>query len=514
MRKHTIHTVLLGLALLPLSAIAQGQITTDDYHLAEAMQLWHNTQNAAALAYDSTENRGVASATLSHTSGDYHLVQEGHSNNRLTTTFDRYQRIGQYLHGYGSFSLDMGRIGGRAWNDWYRAQSANPYTSGSSVLGKYDYQNFSFTASLGTIRLGAMTYGLRLDYGVGDLSRLRDPRSRTTLLDYRLTPSLTWHHKGHTLGIAGSYDRRKEKLLGLTTVQNDAHLMYYTMTGLDQATGGIGAYNAFTRQMVWHNWGFELSHGYTLDTWRMVNTLSLHRGNEYVYGTYKQSPGKYATFDIAVTTRHRWRSGGLWHSANATWHRERGRGDEYRQERVTTRDSLTGHNAIHYRTLITYPHRYRYDALRMRVDYRLYHALRHYYLGGSIALDEAKYKHLLPTSTFHRTLLTTSLQGGLRLWQKHQRYLRADGSVDYTFSLKSAMALANANTTYATQVWQPLQHFYAQNYVQGRVSLHYECPILVKGSPITAFVRLQAQGLRTKASQAQQSIGVTFGVHY
>ena len=53
------------------------------------------------------------------------------------------------------------------------------------------------------------TGGVRLDYQVGDLSRLRDPRSRSELLDYKLTPSLTYTSGQHTLGISGHYRRRK-----------------------------------------------------------------------------------------------------------------------------------------------------------------------------------------------------------------------------------------------------------------------------------------------------------------
>ena len=59
------------------------------------------------------------------------------------------------------------------------------------------------TAAVGTTDFSCWRFGLQLNYQLGDLSRLRDPRSRSQLLDYRLTPAVSYTMGNHTLGFVG-----------------------------------------------------------------------------------------------------------------------------------------------------------------------------------------------------------------------------------------------------------------------------------------------------------------------
>ena len=216
------------------TAQAQEPLSGQGHYLHdEAVQLWHNTQNAAGLAQDSSRNRGLAEFHYGHRSGDYRRVQEGGVTNTLSFYTERYQRVGRYLHTYGRFLFRNGRVQNRAWNDVMRTYGSNPFISGSAVAGKYDFLDFDLTARLGTVEWGGWTAGVGLDYRVGDLSRLRDPRSRSQLLDYKVAPGVSRRLGSHTLGLAGWYRRYKEKIPNLTTVQNAPNLLYYQMTGLE-----------------------------------------------------------------------------------------------------------------------------------------------------------------------------------------------------------------------------------------------------------------------------------------
>ena len=108
------------------------------------------------------------------------------------------------------------------------------------MSGSYDRQDISLTAAVGTTAFGPWRFGLRLDYQLGDLSRLRDPRSRSEMLDYRLSPSFTYSIGRSTLGLEGHYRRYKEKIPDITTVQTDPNMKYYTMTGMENANGVVG----------------------------------------------------------------------------------------------------------------------------------------------------------------------------------------------------------------------------------------------------------------------------------
>ena len=197
------------------------------YRFQDATELWRLTDNAAGLSIDNPFqlNRGYAHFDLSHRSGDYHRVQDGGQRNMLAFDTERYQSIGKYLKAYGRFTFGMDRTKERAWADLWDPFSGSPFYTGSSIKGKYDTQLFDLTAAIGTMPIrqnvcgpvGKLTLGARLDYKVGDQSRLRDPRSRNELLQYRVTPSLAYtfgYGDDYTVGLSGHYDRRKRSCLG------------------------------------------------------------------------------------------------------------------------------------------------------------------------------------------------------------------------------------------------------------------------------------------------------------
>ena len=122
------------------------------------------------------------------------------------------KKLEKYLYGYGRFTFDMGRQFNRSWSDVLRSHHSNPYFSGSSIKGKYDFQNFDLSAALATLPIKNFTFGARLDYKVGDLSRLKDPPF--THQSGRLStdsPAVTYTWNKHSLGLSGYYHRRKEK---------------------------------------------------------------------------------------------------------------------------------------------------------------------------------------------------------------------------------------------------------------------------------------------------------------
>ena len=106
----------LAASLLPLGLLAQEA----EYRYDDATQLWRLTDNAAGLSLDSTQNRGYAELQAEHREGDYRRVQQGGQRNQLQLFTERYQRVGEYLVGYGRFLFGMDRTKDRAWADELR----------------------------------------------------------------------------------------------------------------------------------------------------------------------------------------------------------------------------------------------------------------------------------------------------------------------------------------------------------------------------------------------------------
>lgn len=484
------------------------------YRYADATQLWHLTDNAAGLALDSGYNRGIAYFDLQHREGDYRRVQEGGQKNQLEFFTERYQKINSLLVSYGSFRFDMDRTKDRSWCDVMRPYNSNPFFSGSSVAGKYDTQQFDLTAAVGTIQMWGLTAGIRLDYKVGDLSRLRDPRSRSELLDYKITPSLTYTSEPHTIGLAGHYNRRKEKIPGMTTVQQDANLKYYLMSGMEQAVGTTGGYSGFSREWVDHRFGASLSYGYHQGHINSLTSVGIERGAEDAWGQYKYEPGRFISYHYGLDSRNRFNTGKALHQLDLCIGYQQAYADEYRQQLVQERDAEKGYTTYSYETLIEFKKRYQVKQLNASLHYR-YNMVDgtsvNGYVGAKAALNQAENKHLLPTSSLEYTHLDFTLEGGKSLFGSR---FWIDAEAGYHVASKADLSLAEATTDYATQVLIPDMQYYDANFWRGHLSITYQFPLTIKGTRAEWFVRAYGDYLKADHSLNNSTVGASIGIYY
>ena len=524
LQRHTLKERILLLALCSVGcgsvATLHAQVTADSYRLSDQQQLWHQTHNAAGMTFDlaaadSTRNRGVVYFDFRHEEGDYHRVQDGGMRNNLRFFTERYQTIGKYLYAYGSFDFNMGRTKNRAWSDVLRSYDSNPFISGSNVFGKYDHQDFTLHASLSTVQLGRFTYGASILYEVGDLSRLRDPRSRINLLEYRLTPSVTYQiARSHHIGLALHYDRRKEKLPSLTTVQTDPNLKYYVMTGLENATGTTGGYQGYMREYVNHDFGGELSYGFHGDALNSVTTVTMDHGTEFVYGTNQYEPGRYYTYHYGLSTQNRLRSGSLLHSMDVAVGYEQAYADEYRQERISVTDGETGYTSVSWNTTMEYRKRYQLKKFDLSLHYRLTFTegrQQYGYVGASYQLQNISNKRLLPVSTLDVASSFINVEGGISLF-RHR--LLADAQAGCHIASKADLALADATTDYALGVLLPDMKVLDANYFEGRLQLEYQQPISIKGRQTQWFARAYGNFITSQHSLNRSTLGLSIGLYY
>ena len=501
------------LALLPTLLWAQNGEA--EYRLQDATQTFRLTQNAAALDVDSVVNRGYAHFRFDRTVGDYARVQEGDEHNALRFETERYQRIGRYLVGYGRFDFDYGRVQNRSWCDVLRPYDSNPYFAGSDVAGKYDNMDFGLTAALGTVSFKGFRFGARLDYGVGDLSRLRDPRSRSELLDYRVTPAVSYTVGRHTIGLNGHYRRRKEKMPTLTTVQNDPNLMYYQLTGLENAAGTVGGYSSFQREWVHHQLGGELNYGFRYgDRFSTTNAIGISRAEEEALGLYKYEPGRFFDYTYSLQSYNRVRSEKFLHSIDLEVEARQAYADEYRLELHIEKDPETGYNTYSYERQMTFNKRYQVQTLDANLRYRLQWLKGtgiHAYAGVVAYYTAASNKHLLPTSSFHRGRMTATAEGGCSLIPQH---LWLDFSAGYSHSTRADLTLSDPTTDYARNVLIPDMDYYNADYWHERLQLTYQFPITIKKTRSMWYVRGYVQYLSTLKSPKRDfsSFGFTLGM--
>ena len=481
-----------------------------EYRYKNVTQLWHNTSNAAGLSLDDSPNCGFASIGFNHRGGDYHRVQEGGAMNNMQFFTERYQRLGRYLYSYGKVDFNLGRTKDRAFADQYRPYNSNPYQSGSDIAGSYDHQDFDMVASVGTTDFSGWRFGLQLNYQLGDLSRLRDPRSRSQLLDYRLTPSVSYTMGGHTLGLSGYYDRRKEKMGPLVTVQSDATLTYYLFSGMEYATGTIGGYSSFNREWVNHQVGAAMDYGYRSDSFHTLNSFGISRGEEYAYGTYKYEPGRYFTYLYNVQSQNRLLTGSVLHQVDVRMDWQQGYADEYRQQLIIKNDPQIGTTSYTYEKQLEFRKRYQvrtFDcAFRYRANFlndapsRLLQqatASLKGYTGFSIDTHKASNRHLLPLSSSDYSRINFQLENGISLFKQH---LTADLTLGYSVSTRADLQLADDSSVLAQRVLLKDLPYYDANLLRGRLQVMYQFPLTIKKSRAMWFVK--AFGDFTSANSA------------
>lgn len=502
------------LSICAATAFAQNELPgLGEYMYDDGIQLWRHTESAAGLTLDSTRNRGYSAFDINHHAGDYHRVQEGRQTNTLNFYSERYQHVGKYLYGYGSFHFDNGRTKDRAWSDVMRTYFSNPFISGSSVYGSYDFQNFDFVASVGTVDFGGWRYGLKLDYRVGDLSRLRDPRSRSRMLDYQLTPSVNKTFGRSTIGLSAWYHRYKEKIPGLITVQDDPNLMYYLMSGMEAVTGTIGGYKGYSREYVNHEFGGELQWAWQSERYRTVNSVSLTKGTEYMYEQYEREAGRYYTYNYQFQSRHRVIADNRIHQFDLTLGAQQAYADEYRPQLVVTLDSKTGYSSYRYDNLFTYRKRYQLEQMTADLSYRLNFTegaavCRYAQLQGS--MTDIAQKHLLPTSTFDLRTLRLNAEYGQAFFSN--RHLWVMLNAGYLNSNQADLKLADGVGTYAQEVLIPDQTYYDSNCLMGGVSLLYQHPITFKGYRFIGFIKGYWQTWQADHSLDANTFGISFGL--
>ncbi len=417
--------------------------------------IWGMTVNAAGIGRDTVSTHGMVGVRTSHTAGELHRVQDGGQKNSVGFTAEKWQTIGQKLSVSGSFEFEANRTKDRAWADVLRPYESNPFISGSSVKGKYDTQMFCLKAQMSSLPIGRMTYGMGLEYTVGDLSRLKDPRSRVELAEYALRPAVTFEaNDAVVLGLEWHYSRRKEKLIGLTTVADDANLTYYVMSGLENAIGTLGGYSAYSRQYVSHTIGIEVSSRLKKDNVCNLTSIGLEGEREYIEGSNRYQPGRYFSRTISMCSK-------TWTKSltciTKAYHNQ-AYADQYKQVLQTTKDSETGVETKTWQTQIRYDKRWQMKKTTATIEVMTKHLGLHY------DLRDVRMRHVVPLSEMNYCQMTIMAMG--RASGRRNNFLwRGDGRVGFSGATSTKLKLNNADAPMAKEVLEEDMNVIAKNII-------------------------------------------------
>ncbi len=512
---------------------AQNVVQNEEHELTLATNPWLQITNAAGLGLSKTKSHGITELGYVSESGDYHRAQQGNELSGLNFYSERYDKLGKNWTSWGSFNFVMDREKNRAWSDVFSTYNSNPYIFGSGVSGSYDRQLFDFKIKMSSFEKGRLTYGFGLDYLVGDLSRLRDPRTRVFLADYAFLPAVVYRiNRQQRVGLNLKAAYRKEKMPNVTAVNDNDFPKFYTFSGIENADAVAGGYVGFQRQFVSNVYGGELQ--YSLKTDR--SELLISGGGDYeqqqILENMKQSPGSYEAMNYKARIVGNTVSKGRMYNLVFSGTLKTGSADENIQKLVSTNNESTGVNSQNWVTLFTYNNRYVNSAYaaNLTFDIRDVNANKTDYawlIGVEGGLSGFVNQYNLPYSQFAANRLNTSLYGHYRLLNKNNDRLTLNAKVGYSAGFNNKLQFSDGATDIpelgastfkqgmydvATNVYMPdLKYFDAAAY-NASLEAKYSMPLNFKKAQMTGFIKAYYGQEITNSLGSWTSAGVSVGI--
>ena len=512
---------------------AQPAVQFEEHDLNNVLNPWLHSNNAAGLGLSTVKFHGVTELGYNIAKGDLHRAQEGNEQNGLNFYSERYDKLAKNWTSWGSFNFIMDREKNRAWSDVMNTYNNNPFIFGSSVPGSYDRQLFDFHVKISSKSKGKLSYGLGIDYQVGDLSRLRDPRTRVFLADYAVLPALTFRlNEKHFMGLNLNARYQKEKMPGVSTVQDDPNLKYYTFFGMENADAVIGGYKGFQRQFVSAFYGGDVQYSFVSTNTQFLISGGVYIQNQQILENIKQSPGSYKSLNYKANIVFNTKISGLLLHLTASANAKQAAADENIQELKSVNDTITGVNSQTWVTLFTYKNQYinnTYDA-KLQLDVRNINEDRNDFswLGGVEAgVNGFENKYNLPYSAMRVNRMHAGVYGQYRLLKFREHRLTLRGNIDYETSFDNWLQLRDGVTnipvtgasTYAvgtydlaTNVLLPDFQFYNTNMFKFELETKYSLPLNFKNLKITGFVRAYYGQSITNSLGSWSNGGVAIGI--
>jgi len=481
-------------------------------------QQWGLTDNSAGMGYNRVATGSFATLGLFMNEGDYHRAQEGSSNQGLEFRTERYDSFNEKIFVKGSFAFVMDSEKERAWSDVFHTYNSNPFIFGSSVKGDYETQKFDLNVKIFTAPIGRFNFGVTVDYHVADMSRQRDPRSRSYLLDYSLIPSISYSiDKRNFIGLNAYYRMEKETMPGLTTIQTDPNLKYYTFTGLEHIEGKIGGYKGFERQFLSDITGGAVQYNYSGDRDKFIIALGVDAQWLQSLGDKKQSPGSYNEFTYKVVSNLLMNRKYSIHDFVLRASIKDGGANEFRQSLESNRDPITGNVTETWITNYTYINRYVVKTADIFASWRMLKKVGedkgyNWSFGSQVAYSQFENYYYLPSSSYSVGKFYAGINGSKVV--DLNRGKRLELSAKAILGLKTSSSLTlGTESEISSMILDTDLAFHDRTTTEIAGNLRFTFPLnLGKNIKALGYARLDAGNIFADGSQSWFSTRFSIGI--
>ena len=174
---------------------------------------WLGTGNIAGLVFNQPENVVSFETGLDNGDGDFHRMMEAGNYNNYSFSTESFQSSKGRMFLYGKFAYHLVDEKGGRWNGTYDPYRGNPYILADSVSGTtFHKENYNLTGGIGYKFNDRISFGCSTDYYVGVGAKQKDPRPKTTYMQFTINPSLILNASNYKLGFDIGYTNRKEEI--------------------------------------------------------------------------------------------------------------------------------------------------------------------------------------------------------------------------------------------------------------------------------------------------------------
>lgn len=512
------------------------QLSSAQHQLWRGLSLWQHTQNAAGIALDPLPQvtRGESGFSYGKTNSDLRTSQQGSSQHLGAFYAEQQLPVASWLVAQGRFVYGMSRYVERNWSDRSNGtelsllssdfsnrfspplnsdfstsptalgvstlhHSLSPLDAGSEQLGRYDAQTVDTEFRLATSTPRLWNFGLGVKYAVNDLARLKDPRSRARSLQYSLAPAVVYTPRWGQIGATLWYERQKEKIDNVTSVQQDAQWNYFTLYGLEHLSGGAGSYQGFTRQWVNHTGGGEINIGREFRKAAILFSVRFQRSHEEAVGNNRFTPSEFEGQNVQISDFGKLRLGNWWlvKQDEVLW--QRGYTNEHTQSLTLTTDPQTKIVSRHYETLLSLQKRFQTSRFSAFTHFRALHttspweetSLTHQQLDGfygwSLGYENFEQRYLLSNSSRETQRILITLEGGKLLTKGWW----TSAEVGASLALNHQLHLSST-TSPLSSLWEQQQMLDARHIGRAAFHLRYDFSMLIARIPLRFFARASA----------------------
>ena len=262
------------LLVLAFPAVGQGSDALRDYRYIVSTNPFLRLDNAAGIGRLQTGRIAVAEGSFAKGNGSFKGPDESANDWRGGVATESYVKISDRVAFYGrmDYSYFQGEEMGGSLLAGSSSAPLNFYESVDTTAGRRTRELYNLTGALAYTFNDRWSAGLKVNYRTGNQAKLRDPRSRSSLMDIDVTAGAYWSPSGRiTLGAALAFSRRLEALYARQYGLTDK--TYYINVDYGECYG--------IREIFMGDEGFvSLSNARYLDQTRLGGSLQLHRAGK------------------------------------------------------------------------------------------------------------------------------------------------------------------------------------------------------------------------------------------